>query len=71
MGKKFVKKDMNYGCFLAGYNCITCGKTVLTQNFSWESNKIGLGDVDKITDELDKTMKKKEINFCCKCGSKL
>lgn len=71
MGKILLKRDRRYGCFLAGYNCEACGKTVVAQDFNWERNKIGIGEDAKIVAELDKTLKKKEINFCCKCGNKI
>jgi hypothetical protein len=71
MGKILSKKDLQYGCFLAGYNCVKCGKTVIVKNFSWGTDKLGFGDTDGISFELDKLMKKKEINYCCKCGSEL
>lgn len=44
---------------------------MITQDFSWSSDKIGLGDSDRIVAELDKTMSKKEIKYCCKCGAEL
>lgn len=71
MGKILVMKDRQYGCFLAGYNCMACGKTVITKDFSWENDKIGISNPDRISFELDKLMKKKEIKYCCKCGSEL
>lgn len=71
MGKVLVRRDKNYGCFIAGFNCSNCRKTVVTKELSYSNNKVSINDVNKITEILENKMSVEEIIFCRKCGNKL
>ena len=65
---KIINK--NYGCFTVKALC-ECEKCVFTRGFSWEEDKIGISDKDKILLRLYNDMSEKEIYFCQKCGEEL
>lgn len=71
MGKILVRRDKNYGCFVVGFNCSNCGKTVVTKELSYASDKVSITDDEKITEILENKMSVEEIIFCRKCGNKL
>ena len=64
-------KDNGYGCFTAFFVCTKCGKELFKENFSFSNQHIGIGDKDTIMQYMDDKAKKKEVNFCFKCGTKM
>lgn len=63
--------DMNYGCFFAYVRCSNCHAKLHSQGFSFELDRIGIGDKEKIAECLKQNMEKAEIFYCHKCGNKL
>lgn len=62
--------DNKYGCFTVKALC-ECGKCVFTRGFSWEKDKIGIGDKAEIHTKIYNDMAEKEIYFCQRCGAEL
>ena len=62
--------DKKYGCFRARILC-ECGRTLTEKDFSWDRDRIGIGEKEIIIDKLVKIMERDKINYCATCGKEI
>lgn len=68
---KMVLIDKKYGCFGVKCKCSKCGKVNKNIDLSFNNDKVGIGEVDKIKGIVVERFVEEEHFYCIRCGNKI